>query len=103
MIKESVLIQMFRDIHVTFEKTLALTHLTKRHGEPNMTATYEALQRYHADEKTYQIVPGRKSKHRLPNVIDQGLERLWKADGDEEGSGEVGDVTLEDVAVEIGL
>ncbi|KAI0689730.1 hypothetical protein BC835DRAFT_1248881, partial [Cytidiella melzeri] len=69
---KSVLIQVFRNLHLTFERNLALGHLTTRHAEPDMTLTFEALLRYLQAEKAHKIVAGRKSVHPIPDMKDKG-------------------------------
>ncbi len=48
VIKESVLIQLFRDIINIIEKQFGINPKLTRHGEPDMTATCEELNRRHA-------------------------------------------------------
>ncbi|KAF8228539.1 hypothetical protein L208DRAFT_1290894 [Tricholoma matsutake] len=44
IIKESPLVQTYRDACITIEKNFSLTHLTRAHTDSNMTKTLEEVQ-----------------------------------------------------------
>ncbi|KAI0684930.1 hypothetical protein BC835DRAFT_1421798 [Cytidiella melzeri] len=111
IIDESVLIQVFRDLHLTFERNLALGHLTTRHAEPDMTLTFEAVLRYLQDVKAHEIVRGRESKHMIPDMKDKGQQLFStaaapdpdSADNEDGGIDDEAEVLLEDVTMEVGV
>ncbi|KAI0683401.1 hypothetical protein BC835DRAFT_1224216, partial [Cytidiella melzeri] len=72
IIDESLLIQVFRDLHLTFERNLALGHLTTRHAEPDMTLTFEAVLQYLQEAKPHEVIQGRESKRPIPDMKDKG-------------------------------
>ena len=72
IIEESTLIQIFRDIHISFEKNLALTHLSKEHGDTDMASTFADLLAHIMMEKTHQYIPGRRSQHLIHNLLADG-------------------------------
>ncbi|KAI0685844.1 hypothetical protein BC835DRAFT_1408708 [Cytidiella melzeri] len=74
IIDKSVLIQVFCDLHLTFQRNLALGHLTTRHAEPDMTLTFDALLRYLQDTKPHEIVKGRESTHSIADMKDKGQQ-----------------------------
>lgn len=103
IIAESTLIQVFRDIHLTFEKNLVLSHLTTRHGDPDMTSTFSALLAKLKETKPHVPTPGRSSKHQIADMLMKGQTMLWEnvqavqEDGEEEGEAPA---TLDDVTVD---
>ncbi|PSR77789.1 hypothetical protein PHLCEN_2v7712, partial [Hermanssonia centrifuga] len=101
IIKESILIQIFRDVHLTFEKNLVLSHLTTQHSAPDMTKTLTALLQHLAQERTHEKIPKRKSYYSIPNWMEIGQNALWSAAEVDEVEGAEEDITLEDVTVEI--
>lgn len=79
IIRESVLINIFRDTHLTLEKNLVLNYLSTYHSDPDMTHTYEAL-RQHMDKYTpFAFDPTRKSAHELQDTFMKGLAALKQA------------------------
>ncbi|KAI0698468.1 hypothetical protein BC835DRAFT_1304794 [Cytidiella melzeri] len=109
IINESVLIQIYRDLHLTFERNLALGHLTTKHAEPDMTRTFEVMMENLKKTRPHEMIPGRGSKHQIPNLIDEGQCALLAAEGpeamdtDDVAAEEEVEVTLADVTVEIGV
>ena len=108
IIKESPLIQIFRDIHLLFEKHLFLNHLTKRHGEPDMTLTYDEVLKHLAEEKAHIFVPGRRSAYSIPDWDSVGLNLLMSSSTAGETSSTADavpaledTVSIEDLTVEI--
>lgn len=110
IIDESTLIQVFRDLHLTFERNLALGHLTTRHADPSMTSTFQALLRYYKQSKPHVRVQGRSSKHEIKDMVDKGQQALYKTsptvvvetavDGP---PADDPDIALEDVTIEVGV
>ncbi|PSR71524.1 hypothetical protein PHLCEN_2v12607 [Hermanssonia centrifuga] len=77
IIKESMLKQIFRDIHLTFKKNLVLTHLTTRHCQPDMTSTYEAILKHLKATKAHEFVPGHLSDYLVPDLFACGQAAMW--------------------------
>lgn len=115
IIDESTLIQIFRDLHLTFERNLALGHLTTRHTDPDMTLTFRALLRYLERTQPHEIKRGRGSKHTIKEMVDQGQWQsiYTRALSDYHDTFETSDpgaiaeeeaeASLEDVTVEVGV
>ncbi|KAJ3522613.1 hypothetical protein NM688_g8849 [Phlebia brevispora] len=104
IIKESILIQLFRDISEMFEENLQLTHLTAKHGDADMTATFREVLEYLRNEKTNEIIPGRRSAHEIADLLDKGQHMLHQAtEADDEVTEETDhvDITAEDLEVDL--
>ncbi|KAL4245543.1 hypothetical protein ABKN59_010509 [Abortiporus biennis] len=71
IIKESTLINVFRDTYTTLEKNLVLNHLTTLHAEPDMSITYHALLQHMERERPHEEKRGRSSDYMLCDMIDQ--------------------------------
>ena len=57
LVKESVLIEVFRDCHLTIEKNMALNHLTTHHADPDMSTTFSAVGRSMAQSSPHIPIP----------------------------------------------
>ena len=90
LVKESVLIEVFRDCHLTLEKNLVLNHLTTHHTEPDMTATFQALAGAMDRTSPHVHIRGRKALFEIADMIDQGLEGLMASNWGEKVVGEEG-------------
>lgn len=105
IIKESVLVEVFRESYLTIEKNLVLNHLTTHHTEPNMRETFAAVHRHMAapGASPHVFLAGRKSSHELPDMIDKGLAGLMKGTSEEATEQELIELSpeLEDVSVDI--
>lgn len=109
IIKESVLLEVFRNSHLTLEKNLVLNHLTTHHTDPDMAETFAALHRHMSAESAlpHEYRAGRKSRYKIPDFIDKGVTTLIK--GDVTGSAQEGtedeDIDIipgiEDVSVDL--
>lgn len=75
IIKESPLIQLYRDSKRVIEEQFLLTPKSMRHGKPDMTATYAALSGHAIDTNFLTFKPGRTSKYPVPDVFTIGMER----------------------------
>lgn len=73
VIKESVLIQLFRDIITIIEKQFGINPKLTRHGEPNMTATYEELGRLMRESGVFTCKEGRKTAHLIRDAFEDGM------------------------------
>ncbi|KAI0694064.1 hypothetical protein BC835DRAFT_1415571 [Cytidiella melzeri] len=57
IIDDSVLIQIYRDLHLTFKRNPTLGHLTTKHAEPDMTQTFEAVMQHLQKAQPHEIFP----------------------------------------------
>ncbi|KAF6747015.1 hypothetical protein DFP72DRAFT_1075838 [Ephemerocybe angulata] len=76
IIKESPLVQAYRNAKANIDRNFVLTHLTSEHAPPNMQKTFEALGKQLAENNTHRITPGRSSKYNIPDVLDKGRTML---------------------------
>ncbi|KAL4243917.1 hypothetical protein ABKN59_011586 [Abortiporus biennis] len=72
IIKESNLIDIFRDTYMTLEKNLILNHLTTLHEEPDMKITYKVLLKHIKKENPYERKKGRGSDYVVKDMINKG-------------------------------
>ncbi|KAG6875407.1 hypothetical protein C0992_003987, partial [Termitomyces sp. T32_za158] len=101
IIKESPLIQTYRDIKHTIEWNFMLTHLTTAHGETNMVKTFAELQKHLAARNTYKKQPGRQSAYVIPDAIDKGRMMLQIGDATDAMEDDVDLVSIKDVLGEL--
>ena len=78
IIRESVLINIFRETHLTLEKNLVLSYLSTHHSDPDMTEMYEALRRHMDMYSPFAFDSTRKSAHKLPDAFMKGHAALKK-------------------------
>lgn len=76
IIKESPLIQIYRDCHVNIEENFVLTRRTVNHTAPDMTKTLQALGDYLQNHSPFNHQPQRRSSYVIPNMISKGVELL---------------------------
>lgn len=77
IIKESVLIQLYRDCKSIIEHEYILTPKTMKHGDPNLTQTFAALSRLARMESILQKNPeGRLSNFPIPNHFGLGMTKF---------------------------
>ncbi|KAI5982250.1 hypothetical protein EDD15DRAFT_2391332 [Pisolithus albus] len=103
---ESPLVQAYRNAQVIIQKNFLHTHLTVKHGDPNMSKTFKALATGFASYSPHRRIAGRKSRHEIPDLIDKGRELMEKGMRDEVEHGENMDETeagtgIDDVLVEL--
>lgn len=75
IVKESPLIQLFRDCKSVVEEQFLLTPKTMRHGEPNMIESFNALSRYAVSNGILNFSVGRTTHHSIPNYFQVGMDR----------------------------
>jgi hypothetical protein len=83
IIKESPLVEIYRQARASAGKQFSLTNLTSAHAAADMTKTYEALASHLKVARPYICQPGRESKHVLKDPVDQGRDIMDK-DNDSE-------------------
>ena len=75
ILKESILIQLYRDCKKVVEDQFLLTPKTMRHGTPDFTNTYALLVQMANDSSVLKTVYGRKSGYHIPDVFDIGMAK----------------------------
>ncbi|KIL59611.1 hypothetical protein M378DRAFT_14729 [Amanita muscaria Koide BX008] len=75
MITESALIGTFKMINESIESNLML-YTTAAHGDPNMQKTFAELRRNLSQNSPHIFIPGRKSHHCIPDMLNKGAELL---------------------------
>ncbi|KAF9525694.1 hypothetical protein CPB83DRAFT_771677 [Crepidotus variabilis] len=78
IIDESVLIELFRDCHLTVENGFHLEHRTIRHSPPDMTKTINRLKHFINENRPHVFTPGRKVHHCTPDSVTVGLSEVLK-------------------------
>lgn len=81
IIKESILVQLFKHTHSTLEKNLVLSHLTTHHSEPDMTTTFATVTAHMAEKAVHCPNPGRKTKYTIVDMIGKGMQALKVSKG----------------------
>lgn len=74
IIKESPLIQVYRDMLNTVESVFILGPQTVRHGEPDMSKTYKQMVRDLYANGLFQERPGRSTVREIMNAFAVGHE-----------------------------
>ncbi|KAG2344670.1 hypothetical protein BDR05DRAFT_999056 [Suillus weaverae] len=103
IILESPLVQVYRNLHGTFEWNFMHTHLTNQHAEVDMAQTFKQLCMYIAEHSPHEPVPGRSSKYCVPDLFSKGLEMMDKKETGADMEAVEDHAILEDLAVEMGV
>ncbi|KAI6006038.1 hypothetical protein EDD15DRAFT_2359163 [Pisolithus albus] len=107
IILESPLVQVYRNLHGVFQKHFLHNHVTTRRQEADMSLTFKELCTYFEKNQPHKMQTGRSSKWCMDDLIDVGHTLMEKTEGElgQDGVEEDGEsfLTLEDVAVELGL
>ena len=80
IIKESPLIEVYKNIRLQLQDMFQLSNQTSRHSLPDMTETFAILGRYMREHKAFVDVPGRTAKYTVPDAIADGLSVLLSSD-----------------------
>ena len=78
IIKESPLVEIYRQARASAGQQFALTNLTSTHADADMTKTYKVLASHLKTVRPHTFQPGRKSKYALKDPIDQAREIMDK-------------------------
>ncbi|KII91006.1 hypothetical protein PLICRDRAFT_106940 [Plicaturopsis crispa FD-325 SS-3] len=77
IVKESPLIELYRECHVTVENGFHLEHRTIRHAPPNMTKTLRKLrEKLEHRTRPHVLSPARTSRYAVPDQIAAGMNIL---------------------------
>ncbi|TFK20868.1 hypothetical protein FA15DRAFT_598960 [Coprinopsis marcescibilis] len=77
IIEESVLIELFRDSHVTIENGFHLKHTTICHSPPNMVKTLQKLESRFDEHDPNTFKAGWTAKYCVPDTIAKGMEAIY--------------------------
>ncbi|KAJ3551068.1 hypothetical protein NMY22_g24 [Coprinellus aureogranulatus] len=91
MIQESVLIEVYKNVRIQFEKCFCLDNKTIRHSPPQMRNTFKSLGKYMQKERAHRFTPRRGSKYSIPDVRGKGMKvmRMGMAMGNMGGDDEL--------------
>jgi hypothetical protein len=73
ILKESPLIEIYKNTRIQFEKMFCLQHKTTKHSPPKMKQTFAKLGEYMVKEKANSEVPGRSSRYKVPDAMGEGM------------------------------
>ncbi|KII86190.1 hypothetical protein PLICRDRAFT_114375, partial [Plicaturopsis crispa FD-325 SS-3] len=79
IIKESPLIEVYKNTRIQFERMFCLDHRTIRHSPPRMRRTFELLAAYMRNSQTNTYVRGRKSAYSVPDAMEKGMHAMMTA------------------------
>jgi hypothetical protein len=100
IIKESPLVQTYRNARSAIDRNFALSHLTTRHGDPDMTKTFQELLSHISKQNPHKIIPGRTSAYSIPDILNKGRLLMSEATKQDDVGEEVA-VELDDVIMEL--
>ncbi|KAG2341214.1 hypothetical protein BDR05DRAFT_888414, partial [Suillus weaverae] len=81
IILESPLVQIYHNLHGNFQSNFLHNNLSTQHGESNMGKTFQALCTYMVGHSANEVIRGRKSHHRVPDLLAKGQELMSAGDG----------------------
>jgi hypothetical protein len=73
ILKQSPLIEMFKNTRIQFEKMFTLEHRTIRHSPPRLQKTFNKLANYMTTNDANVFVPGRVATYSIPDVMGKGM------------------------------
>ncbi|KAH9911456.1 uncharacterized protein B0H18DRAFT_1128681 [Fomitopsis serialis] len=99
IMKESALVEVFKNIRISLEDMFALEHRTYKHSPPKLQHTFRKLARYMQNTKTHSMIAGRTSSYTMVDASETGLLKMvtsgWNS-GDDGVTGPTADVAVED-------
>ncbi|KAF8546024.1 hypothetical protein OG21DRAFT_1479726 [Imleria badia] len=104
---ESLLVQVYRNLHENFQRHFLHTHLSTRKSKADMVKTFGKLCAYFEKYRPHKLQLGRSSKFCIDELIDVGHSLMEKGEdelGREEHQGELDGKslsTLDDLVVEL--
>ena len=75
IIKESILIQLYRDCKHVVEEQFLVSPKTMRHGRPDFAKSFNVLSQMAISSSLLTEKPGRESGYHIPDVIHIGMEK----------------------------
>ncbi|KAJ3560196.1 hypothetical protein NP233_g10995 [Leucocoprinus birnbaumii] len=76
IIEESILIEFFRECHVSIENGFHLKNRTIHHSKPDMTKTLKALCAQFSKNTPHLFRSGREAKYEAPDSIELGMDEI---------------------------
>ncbi|XP_006457028.1 hypothetical protein AGABI2DRAFT_78952 [Agaricus bisporus var. bisporus H97] len=76
MIKESPLIETYKDIRRQLEDMFCLGRTTTHHSPTDMKSTFDRLAEYLIKEKTNEYIQGREAEHEVKDMMAEGLQKI---------------------------
>ncbi len=76
ILKDSPLVQVYRDIKLSMGENLFTMKLSSAHSYPDMTKTYKKITTYLSQMAAHIFTPGRTCKYSTPDPISVGLEAI---------------------------
>ncbi|OCH85843.1 hypothetical protein OBBRIDRAFT_814892 [Obba rivulosa] len=80
ILKESVLIQVYKRIWINFENMFMLHKYGYKHLKANMVLTFKKLVKHIEKKRTHEFVRGRTAAYVIPDAMDIGLQKLISAE-----------------------
>ncbi|KAI0310544.1 hypothetical protein OF83DRAFT_1033881, partial [Amylostereum chailletii] len=72
MLKESILIEIYRTLHVNIEDNFCLTNRTINHAKPNMKNTYKKVSEHMQKHRPNEYQPKRRARYAVENLVQTG-------------------------------
>ncbi|KIL55117.1 hypothetical protein M378DRAFT_91388 [Amanita muscaria Koide BX008] len=72
IIKESPLVEVYRNIRTSIEQNFTLSHRTNARTDPDMSKTFDALRKHLEETKPHRKILGRKSACSIPDPMEKG-------------------------------
>ncbi|EPS93457.1 hypothetical protein FOMPIDRAFT_24388, partial [Fomitopsis schrenkii] len=72
ILKQSPLIEVFKNIRISLENMFALEHRTYKHSPPRLQQTFRKLARYMENTNTHAMIAGRKSSYTVADASESG-------------------------------
>ncbi|OCH86115.1 hypothetical protein OBBRIDRAFT_738611, partial [Obba rivulosa] len=80
ILKESVLIQVYKRIRINFENMFMLHKRGYKHSKAKMVLTFKKLAKHMEKKRTHEFVRGRTAAYIIPDAMDIGLQKLMSAE-----------------------
>ncbi|KAG2126360.1 uncharacterized protein EDB93DRAFT_1097117 [Suillus bovinus] len=97
IIKQSPLIEVYRNCHVTVENTFHLTHCTIRHAQPDMTKTIQRLASRVKEKHSHMFKPGQSAMCSIPDQVAAGMTLMQERKVSMADEAETDDIEPEDL------
>ncbi|KDQ62452.1 hypothetical protein JAAARDRAFT_54404 [Jaapia argillacea MUCL 33604] len=76
ILKQSTLIEVFRNLQGNLEKTCALSRRSYKHSPPKMQRTFQKLRVYMKISKTHQVDLTRTTSHVILDFMEEGMMKM---------------------------
>lgn len=77
ILKQSPLIEVFKNIRISLENMFALQHRTYKHSPPRLERTFRKLACYMQNTEAHTMIPGRKSAYIVADTAEVGKYKLF--------------------------